>query len=300
MGTALWWAAAVAVLWAQRALRAARRRARFRRRFPVNAEGIIIGAEPRHYAGTTGRALLLLHGYNDSPQSLDGIAQRVHAAGWTVSVPLLPGHGRSLEAWDAWRAGEVLQLMREEYARLRASHSVVVVGGLSMGGALACWLAAEAEVDGVALYAPMLFTPRGMQVAVSTARLWTLLTAYVSGGGGRSIQDPEAQRRMIAYGCSTRRSLEALEVIAEGVAPRLGFVKAPLLFVQSREDNRLPEDQSKRALTRIGSAEKTVVWVEGAGHVLTVDRGWEAVAERTVAWLTAHFAAGAPVPRAVD
>ncbi len=263
----------------------------------MNTEGIIVGAEPRAYAGSSGRALLLLHGYNDSPQSVDGIAQRVHAAGWTVSVPLLPGHGRSLKAWDAWHAADVLHLVREEYARLRASHAVVVVGGLSMGGALACWLAAEAEVDGVVLYAPMLFTPRGMQVAVSTARLWSLVTAHISGGGGRSIQDPEAQRRMIAYGCSTRRSLEALEVIAEGVVPRLGFVKAPLLFVQSREDNRLPEDQSRRALTRIGSAEKTVVWVEGAGHVLTVDRGWEDVAAKTVEWLSAHFAPSASMGR---
>lgn len=285
MGTALWGVFLVALVWAQRTWRAVRRRERFSRRFPVNADGIIVGAEPRYLEASSTHALLLLHGYNDSPQSLGGIAERVHAAGWTVSVPLLPGHGRSLEAWDAWRADEVLQLMRDEYARLRATHPVVVVGGLSMGGALACWLAAEADVDGVLLYAPMLFTPRGMQVAVSTARLWTLVTAHLSGGGGRSILDPEAQRRMIAYGCSTRSSLEALEVIAEGVAPRLGFVKAPLLFVQSREDNRLPEDQSKRALTRIGSAEKTVVWVQDAGHVITVDRGWEGVAETTTAWL---------------
>lgn len=300
MGTALWIVFLAALIWAQRAWRAVRRRARFSKRFPVNAEGIIVGAEPRFLAASRSHALLLLHGYNDSPQSLGGIAERVHAAGWTVSVPLLPGHGRSLEAWDAWRADEVLHLIREEYARLRERHSVVVVGGLSMGGALACWLAAEAEVDGVVLYAPMLFTPRGMQVAVSTARLWDLVTAHLSGGGGRSILDPEAQRRIIAYGCSTRASLEALEVIAEGAAPRLGFVKAPLLFVQSRDDNRLPEDQSMHALTRIGSAEKTVVWVQGAGHVITVDRGWEGVATTTVEWLSKHFEPAPTSKRSAD
>lgn len=289
MGAALWGVVLAGLVWAQRTWRAARRRARFRRRFPVNAAGVIVGAEPRFLTASSGRALLLLHGYNDSPQSLGGIAERVHGAGWTVSVPLLPGHGRSLESWDAWRAEEALQLIRDEYARLRAHHAVVVVGGLSMGGALACWLAAEADVDGVVLYAPMLFTPRGMQVAVSTARLWTLVTAHLSSAGARSILDPEAQRRMIAYGCSTRSSLEALEVIAEGVVPRLGFVKAPLLFVQSRDDNRLPEDQSMHALTRIGSAEKTVVWVQDAGHVITVDRGWEGVAATTMAWLSSHF-----------
>lgn len=275
--------------WAQRAWFAARRAQRWRRRFPANPAGIAIGAEPRQYVADSDRALLLVHGYNDSPASLDGIARRIHASGWTVDLPLLPGHGRSLEAWDAWTAEEALSVVRDAYATLRASHRVVVVGGLSMGGALASWLAAEADVDGLLLYAPMLFTPRPMQAAVSTARVWSLVTAHLSGGGGSSVRDPEAKRRQVSYGCSTRRSLEALEAIAEGVIPRLGFIHEPVLFVQSREDNRLPPDQSHRAFTRIGSADKTALWVAGAGHVLTVDYGWEHVADETIEWLNARF-----------
>src|SRR5690606_22728116 len=151
------------------------------------------------------RALLLIHGYNDSPASLDDIARALHAAGWTVRLPLLPGHGRSLEAWDAWTGEEAVAAVRAEYAALRATHGTVVVGGLSMGGALATWLAAEADVDGLVLFAPMLFVPRPMQVAVSTARVWSLFSRTVSGGGSRSLWDPEAQRRNISYGCSTRR-----------------------------------------------------------------------------------------------
>jgi carboxylesterase len=232
---------------------------------------------------------MLVHGYNDSPVSLDDLARRLRDRGWTVRLPLLPGHGRSLEAWDAWRPEEAIALVREEYAALRREHSTVVVGGLSMGGALACWLAAEAEVDGVLLFAPMLFVPRSMQVAVSTARMWWLVTRHISGGGSRSILDPEAQRRSVSYGCSTRKSLEALEAIALGAMPRLGFVKAPVLVCQSREDNRLPEDQSRHAYARIGSADKTAHWVEGAGHVLTMDYGWPALADYAADWLDARW-----------
>lgn len=286
----LWWCLGLAgVTWAQREWRATRRGQRWRRRYPAGPGGVAIGAEPRRYDAGGDRAVLLIHGYNDSPVSLDGIGRALHAAGWTVELPLLPGHGRSLEAWDAWTAAEALQLVRDRHAALRAEHRVVVVAGLSMGGALACWLAAEADVDGVVLFAPMLFTPRPMQVAVSTARVWALVTKYLAGGGGASIWDPEARRRQIAYGCSTRRSLEALEIIAEGVVPRLGFVHVPVLFVQSREDNRLPEDQARRAFARIKSADKTARWVEGAGHVLTVDYGWQVIAQDTVDWLEARF-----------
>lgn len=286
MLSALAWTLGVAaVIWAQRALRARRRESRFRRRFPAGADGVVLGAAARTYAAEGSRALLLIHGYNDSPQSLDGIAQRVHAAGWTVRLPLLPGHGRSLEAFDSWTAEEVINAVREEYATLRQRYATIVVGGLSMGGALACWLAAEAAVDGVVLYAPMLFVPRPMEVGVSTARLWSLVTRFAGGGGGRSVHDATAARALIAYGGSSRRSLEALEKVAKGAIMRLGFVSAPVLMVQSEEDNRLPRDQSFRAFTRLGSKDRTLEWTRGAGHVLTVDTGWEAVADRTVRWL---------------
>jgi carboxylesterase len=293
--TTLWWTLAIAgAVWAQRAWRAARRERAFRDRYSEHHDGVIVGAESRTYAADSSRALLLIHGYNDCPASLDDIARRLHAAGWTVRLPLLPGHGRSLEVWDAWLASEAVESVRAEYATLKATHSTVVVGGLSMGGALACWLAAEATVDGVVLFAPMLFVPRPMQVAVSTARMWGMVTKYVTGGGKRSLLDPAAQRRSISYGCSTRRSLEALEVVAAGAIPRLGFVKAPTLFCQSREDNRLPEDQSRHAYARIGATDKTAHWVTGAGHVLTMDYGWEALADIVRAWLEARWPSRMP------
>jgi len=283
--TLLWVAAAVVFVWGQRALRAHQREQRFRSRYPVNAEGVVVGAEARTYAAEGPRVLLLFHGYNDSPQTLDGIARAVNAAGWTVRLPLLPGHGRSLRAFDNWTAEDAVNAARDEYASLRGRYSTIVVGGLSMGGALACWLAAEAAVDGVVLYAPMLYVPRPMEVAVSTARLWSFLSRYISGGGKRSVHDPEALRTLIAYGGSTRRSLEALELVANGAIARLGFVRAPLLMVQSTEDNRLPRDQSLRAFSRLGSRDRTLEWVDGAGHVLTIDHGWAGVAARTVSWL---------------
>ncbi len=285
----LWVLAVVGALWAQRALRARKRERYWRSRFPANDDGIVIGAEAQTLPSAGTRAILLVHGYNDTPASLLPLARVLQAAGWTVRVPLLPGHGRSLEAFDDWTAEEAIAHVRDEYAVLRATHGTVVVGGLSMGGALACWLAAESDAAGVLLYAPMLFVPSQMQVAVSTARLWVLVTKYISGGGRRSIRDPEAQKRMIAYGCSTRRSLEALEYIAKGTAVRIGFVHAPTLVMQSEDDNRLPHEQSTHALARIGAKDRRIIWTRGAGHVITVDHGWEALAATTVEWLKARY-----------
>ena len=74
-----------------------------------------------------------------------------------------------------------------------------------------------------------------------------LVAAHALCERGRSAVDPRPRGRsetMIAYGCSTRRSLEAVEYIARGTVVRLGFVSAPTLVIQSEEDNRLPREQS--------------------------------------------------------
>lgn len=289
MSGALWLSLLAVATWMQRAVRARRREWRWQHRFPAHGDGTVIGAEPQTFVAEGNRAILLLHGYNDTPQSMLPLARALHAAGWTVRVPLLAGHGRSLRAFDEWTAEQLLTQVREEFGSLRGTHATVVVGGLSMGGAVACWIAAESDAAGVLLYAPMLFVPAPMQVAVSTARLWGIVTKYVTGGGRRSIRDPDAQRLMIAYGCSTRRSLEALEFVARGVAVRLGFVHAPTLMIQSEDDNRLPHEQSAHALARIGAKDRTIIWTRGAGHVLTVDYGWEALAATTVEWLQARY-----------
>ncbi len=297
--------AVLATWWGQRTFRAVRRESAFRERYPASPDGIVIGAESREYpAGGNGpvfgaqqatgeRAILLLHGYNDAPTALDGVAQRLQRAGWTVSVPLLPGHGRSLEAFSLWSAEEALAASRVAYADLRSRFRTVAVGGLSMGAALACCLAAEGAArgegpSGLVLYSPMLVMPPTAQRAHRTSWLWSPINKYGAGAGGRSIHDSTVRARQIAYRCSSRGSLKALAGVAAAVGRALPGVQTPTLVFHSEEDNRIPAPVARAALEGLRPAEREVVWVRGAGHVVTVDYGWEAIADRTVAWLASR------------
>ena len=302
----LYFEAILATWWGQRTFRAVRRESAFRERYPASPDGIVIGAESREYpAGGDGpvfgaqsargdRAILLLHGYNDAPTALDGVARRLQRAGWTVSVPLLPGHGRSLEAFCLWSADEALAASRAAYADLRARFGTVAVGGLSMGAALACCVAAESsergeESAGLVLYSPMLVMPPAARRAHRTSWLWSPFTKYGTGAGGRSIPDDSARGQQIAYRCSSRASLRALAGVAAAVGQALPGVRTATLVFHSEEDNRIPAPVARAALERLRPAEREVVWVRGAGHVITVDYGWEGIADRTVEWLAARF-----------
>src|SRR3954447_4486711 len=100
------------------------------------------GAEPFSAAGGPD-AVLVVHGFTGSPQSMRPLAEAFAAAGFTVELPRLPGHGTSLEdmittGWDDWSSAA-----EATYADLAARCSKVVVAGLSMGGTITTWLAAR-------------------------------------------------------------------------------------------------------------------------------------------------------------
>lgn len=236
------WTGVVAVLWwSLREFVGRREEERIERAYSRQADGIIVGAEPIALTGTRSGAVLLIHGYNDSPQSVASLAATLHARGWSVRVPLLPGHGRTLRAFAASGARVWMNAARQELAMLRSTNEHVAVGGLSMGAAMCFVLAAEQpEVRAVVAFAPYLHVSMPIRLLEALAPIAALASKYVWGGAGRSVHDPAASERMIAYGRSTPHLLVELDRIVRLARAALPNVLQPVLVVQSREDNRIP------------------------------------------------------------
>lgn len=281
----------IAIWWPIRAVIAQRVERVFELAHPRNADGIIIGAEPIHLRGVRPGAILLLHGYNDSPQAMAPLASALHDAGWTIDVPLLPGHGRSLQEFTHSGARAWIDGADAAYRRLSEQHADIAICGMSMGGALAFMLAAEhAAIKAVVGIAPYLHLSRATQVLLALARIAVIGARYASRGGGRSIHDPVAAAKIIAYRTSTPRLMRELARVTRAANDVLPRVRQPVLVVQSTRDNRISVHSAARAFTRIGSSDKTIDWVTGAGHVLTLDYGHEAMERRIMAWLSTRFA----------
>ena len=187
-----------------------------------------------------------------------------------------------------------MEAVRAAYRDLRAKHSWVAVAGLSMGGALAAQLVAEEpSVPAVVLLAPYLAMPSRIALAARLAPLWGFAVPYVRAldpAERRSIHDESEAARSLAYGIFTPAALRALRKTVSRAARALPRLVSPTLMVQSREDNRIPPDAAQRAFDRIGAAEKRLVWITGAGHVITVDYGRDHVFDLVADWLDGHRA----------
>src|SRR3954447_8334392 len=111
---------------------------------------IMPGAEPWSFEpdSTDAPGALVLHGFTGNPGSMRGLAEAFAAAGYHVEMPLLPGHGTTVDdmlttGWSDWSAAA-----DAAYATLSARCSKVIVAGLSMGGSLTLWLAGQhPEID---------------------------------------------------------------------------------------------------------------------------------------------------------
>jgi len=210
----------------------------------------------------------------------------------------LPGHGRTLDDFSRTSADQWLQSARAAYREMIADSRWVGIVGLSMGGALAARLAAQTkELPALVLLAPYLAMPPYIAFVARISRFWQPFVPYVRAldpKARRSIQDELEASRSLGYGVFTPPALRALHQTVTAAAAALPAIHAPTLMIHSREDNRLSPEEAQRAFDRIGSREKQLVWLTGAGHVITVDHGKEHVFELVADWLERH---GAAMPR---
>ena len=116
-------------------------------------------SDVRDQGARTDVAVVLLHGYTNCPQQWEAVAEAYAAEGHSVVVPRLPGHGLSdrltpsLSRVTADDLTSTADLAVDIAAGLGEEVWVV---GLSGGGTLAGWLAAERdEVTEVTLIAPL-------------------------------------------------------------------------------------------------------------------------------------------------
>jgi carboxylesterase len=258
----------------------------------LGADGIVIGGAGFTLERAGGPAVLLIHGAGDTPQTLRYLGEYLHARGFHVVAPLLPGHGRSVRDFMRVRADDLTNAARGAFVELRAAHDWTGIIGLSMGGALAVQLAAEfPDLPALGLAAPYLAMPSRIERAARIAWLWGPFVPIVESTEGQSVFDPVERDRNLAYGVFTASALRALYETVRRASAALPCVTAPTLVVQSREDNRISVGAAERSFAKLGAKEKRLEWVSGASHVITVDYGRERVFEMLASWLEEHGAA---------
>ncbi len=235
---------------------------------------IIPGAEP--LSATGGPAgVLVLHGFTGNPSSMRGIAEACAAAGHTVEMPRLSGHGTTVEdmldrTWDDW-TGEVAAA----YDDLAGRTERVVVAGLSMGGALTAWLGTQRpDVAGLVLINAAAEPAPDMKAMVQgmVDEGQTLMA-----GIGSDVADPDVTES--AYADTPLPPLLSMFDGIEAMQDDLSNITAPTLIMTSPEDHVVAPSNSDHLAARVqGPVER--VTLERSYHVATIDHDRDLIIER--------------------
>lgn len=235
------------------------------------------GADPFSHDGS-GTGVLLVHGFTGSPIGMRAWAEHVAGAGYTVRLPRLPGHGTTWQEMNRTRWEDWYAEVERSFDELSAACERVVVGGLSMGGALSTLLAERRgeQVAGLVLVNPA--------VKVEDVRLKALpvLKALLPSlpGIANDIKKPGQDE-----GAYDRIPLKALHSQV-GAWPQLiedlPSVNQPVLLFRSATDHVVPASSSALLLSRISSTDVTEIVLEESFHVATIDNDAPRIFEETV------------------
>jgi len=227
---------------------------------------ILPGAEPFHHDGSD-VGVLLCHGFTGTPQSLRSWGEYLADRGYSVRLPLLPGHGTTWQdmnqtRWEDWYAA-----VDAAFRELHEACERVVVCGLSMGGALALQLAQAhgPRISGLVLVNPAVKfeDPRTLLLPVLKHVVGSL------GAIGNDVKKPGVTE--LAYTRTPLKAAHSQLVAWQSVVRDLPEVTQPVLLLRSPQDHVVPASSSALILSRISSLDVTEILLEDSYHVATID-----------------------------
>lgn len=229
---------------------------------------VMTGAESWSHIGTLDAGVVVVHGFTGNPGSMRGLAEACAAAGFHVEMPRLAGHGTSVDDMIPTRWADWSRDADVAYNKLAERVSKVVVMGLSMGGTLTLWLAAQhPETAGIVCVNPATF-PFAPEMVDAVRGILESGTEIIPGIGS-DIADPDVTEN--AYPGTPIRPL--ISFVEDGLAPlsqRYGSVQVPMLLFTSVNDHVVEPVQSDQLAAAYGGDVERVM-LQRSFHVATQD-----------------------------
>ncbi|WP_202079141.1 alpha/beta hydrolase [Caldalkalibacillus salinus] len=210
--------------------------------------------------------VLLIHGFTGTTNEIRELGEYLHAQGYTVHAPLLKGHGCTPEemactTWVDWWVSA-----KTGYSHLKAlgcEHIVPV--GLSMGGLLSLKIAQYERVLGiVTLCAPIKVHDRRMGLAQYLYHLKPYLKR-------REKKAYHIEKELFIYDRTPIKCIASLHNLMENVGYALPVIRAPIMIIQSEQDETVDPCSGRILYQKIGSATKELKYFQKSGHIITLD-----------------------------
>ena len=236
-------------------------------------------------AGPVG--VFLSHGYTATTAEVRLFAERLHEKGFSVGGPLLAGHGSRPEDLNRVRWQDWVESGEKVYGQLKSHCEHVILGGESMAGLVALYLASRhPEVRGVMLYAP------AIKLNISTAdRIKLYLGSLFMPFAKRESMDASDKWQGYHPELPTKGIVQLLR-FQDAVKKILPQIKQPIIIFQGRKDTTVDPAAGEMILSSVKSNIKEHQWMENSTHPILIDVELDAVTDLSLRFIEKILKAG--------
>ncbi|MDD5195361.1 MAG: alpha/beta fold hydrolase [Candidatus Omnitrophica bacterium] len=254
--------------------------------------------------GTSGAAIILIHGLTGTPNEMHFLANSLNKAGYTVLCPRLAKHGGPLKVLKYAKWQEFYRSVRDAFMQVRDTHRIVFAAGLSMGALLALLLADEfkEEIAGVSCLSPTLFydgwntpwtkylLPLGYFTPLKYVFYFKEAPPY--GIKNQKIQEMVDRHYSKAKINDIQGALKygypyfpltlfcQLRLLVKYLSKKIGGIEVPVQLIQAEDDDMTSIKNSQFIYDRIKSEKKEIVLLHNSYHVITADQERAVVAKK--------------------
>lgn len=219
--------------------------------------------------GKNETCVILIHGFTATTVEVRPLAEYFSENGYSVFAPLLPGHNTNPDdlnerTWQEWvNAAEAVTV--EALSKFKN----VFIGGESMGGLIACYIASfYPEITGLLLYSPAIHVKK-----LEFMRIFKFFTKFIA-KPSLKLEDEEIQDVLPWKGYKvnpTRAAVQLLNLQKE-VKNRLDYIRHPTIIFQGKLDKTIDQSGATYIYNKIQSVKKNLIWLEQSNHCVILDK----------------------------
>ena len=214
--------------------------------------------------GSNNIGILLLHGWTSPNDELFPLARYLNSFGYTVSAPLLLGHGTRPEDLEHVEWKDWLSQSRKELEKLKRHCGKIFVGGISMGGNLAIMISDDESVAGIVTMGAAMRYKLHSLVKISLFFMG-LTKTYRNKYYPPWVRKYMGNRKV--YLRYPVKSAKEVVRMAEATREFLPRVTKPILIMQSSADHMVSKKSPRLIAEGVKSKIKEIFWIENAYHV---------------------------------
>ncbi|MDQ0206678.1 alpha/beta hydrolase [Alkalicoccobacillus murimartini] len=208
------------------------------------------------------KGCLCIHGFTGDPWEVEPIAESLRQQkDWLVYAPTLPGHGPDEDLREVTYQHWVYMVEVAVEELIKRCEEVYVIG-FSMGGLLACYIAAKYEIKKLVLLSAAAYYLNPPMLFESVKAAWhTQLT-----GESEPDQLVDLYRHKMTH--TPMSAVLQFMTAVKKIRPYIRHVHTPTLIIQGERDALVPRKSSEYLFRTIGAEEKFIHYLKDGRHMI--------------------------------